>query len=602
MSIYAIFSLSFKFWFNYNFNKKILIALLIIWYFKIDVGKTITFNALAFSYSEETEVYSILINGFNKYSKQNNLDIDICLNLLTLYNSSKEVKDYRSTLDFILRKDYERYDIIFYDLIYSSRFGSNLLDLKNIIPEEIKEYNPIFINSTDFSVLYYNEPLLNKYNQKVPKTWNELYDTGKYIMEKENNNNNNNINLIIYNGFFPDEENGFCSLYELIYSYREFVNSTFPDLNSLSTENAFKIMKKIKDDLSSDEIFQMKANFVLDCLKNDNSLFIKFINAKKTNTVYKKTILPGVQEGISGATILGYNIGVIKYIKEEKKNKLKSVLSYLCSKNMQRTIIMEKPILSAISSLYGEEEVCQKIDCEIYKNIQPVFRPTSIVDYDNYSNKYLNYFNGYLFKNDSLHDSIRNIIDITKIHSISIGTSENIVGLFTAISIFLILACIIVSFFFLLYKGFLDYFIFIPIDFWIMSMVGSVSFLSVCFLEMGTVTVLKCHFIQFIMSGSFTLTVVPILYKLIIDYPKEIKFFKWISYNRYYFLLFFISNYVFIFYLGINMEVCDKNWSKRTINVNKIKYNIDISINTSSVTNREEDFTNFNNPSNTTGY
>ena len=62
-------------------------------------------------------------------------------------------------------------------------------------------WKPVFL---DFFVLYYNEPLLNKYNQKVPKTWNELYDTGKYIMEKENNNNNNNnINLIIYNGFFP---------------------------------------------------------------------------------------------------------------------------------------------------------------------------------------------------------------------------------------------------------------------------------------------------------------------------------------------------------------------------------------------------------------
>jgi len=79
---------------------------------------------------------------------------------LTLYNSSKEVKDYRSTLDFILRKDYERYDIIFYDLIYSSRFGSNLLDLKNIIPEEIKEYNPIFINSTG----YYKDKLVGLVN------------------------------------------------------------------------------------------------------------------------------------------------------------------------------------------------------------------------------------------------------------------------------------------------------------------------------------------------------------------------------------------------------------------------------------------------------
>jgi len=236
-------------------------------------------------------------------------------------------------------------------------------------------------------------------------------------------------------------------------------------------------------------------------------------------------------------------------------------------------------------------------------------------------------------------------------------------------------------------------------------------------LEMGTVTVLKCHFIQFIMSGSFTLTVVPILYKLIIDYPKEIKLFEWISSNRYYFLLFFsmfdilfnlltiispfkvidkiipdgqnyqvcsfsvlgniilwtlllyklliiigclcimivewksneikyelnilftiififsfslillliiyifeinnyiyifilkstiivifsVSNYAFIFYLGINMEVCDKNWSKKTINVNKVKYNIDISINTSSVANRE-DFTNFYDTSTTTDY
>ena len=79
---------------------------------------------------------------------------------MTIYNSSNEIKDYRSTLDFILQKDYERYDFIFYDLIYSSRFGSNLLDLKNIIPEEIKEYNPKFINSTG----YYKNKLVGLVN------------------------------------------------------------------------------------------------------------------------------------------------------------------------------------------------------------------------------------------------------------------------------------------------------------------------------------------------------------------------------------------------------------------------------------------------------
>jgi len=44
--------------------------------------------------------------------------------------------------------------------------------------------------------------LLSKYNQKVPKTWDELIDTCKYIQEKEND-----PELICYNGLFNGNYN-----------------------------------------------------------------------------------------------------------------------------------------------------------------------------------------------------------------------------------------------------------------------------------------------------------------------------------------------------------------------------------------------------------
>jgi len=53
-------------------------------------------------------------------------------------------------------------------------------------------------------VLYSNSVYLEKYNRKIPTTWDELLETGKFILEKERENNGD-INLIGYNGFFPSK-------------------------------------------------------------------------------------------------------------------------------------------------------------------------------------------------------------------------------------------------------------------------------------------------------------------------------------------------------------------------------------------------------------
>ncbi|ORY73348.1 hypothetical protein LY90DRAFT_636059 [Neocallimastix californiae] len=345
--------------------------------------------------------------------------------------------------------------------------------------------------------------------------------------------------------FFPPGENGFRSLYEYLYSYRESVNITYSGLENLISENAFYMMKKIKDELSSDEIFQKKVNFISQCLLNNNSLFIKFINAKKYCSSYKKTILPGVKEGISGSALWGYNIGINKNLKKENRNNIKQILSYLCSKDTHRKITIEKKLLTPISSLYEEEEVCKNVDCKLFKSIQPILRPTS-EDNNNYYFNFLNYFYEYLFQKRTLNDTIKGILDLTKIYYISIGTKENNAGLIITLLISFILMFISVSFFYLLNKNFLENFIFIPIDFWILSMLGSILILLVCFLDMGKYTVLKCHLKVFIFSVAFSLETIPLLYKLIENFPIKITFFTYINKNHHYFLLFLLY---LIFYL-----------------------------------------------------
>ena len=52
----------------------------------------------------------------------------------------------------------------------------------------------------DCNILYYNEKYLNKYDEKVPKTWDDFIKVGSHILEEEKKVNN--TDFIAYNGYF----------------------------------------------------------------------------------------------------------------------------------------------------------------------------------------------------------------------------------------------------------------------------------------------------------------------------------------------------------------------------------------------------------------
>ena len=56
---------------------------------------------------------------------------------------------------------------------------------------------PLYI---DYSVLYTNTELLEKYNSGIPKTWKEFIKVADYIYSKEIESGNTDI--IGYNGLF----------------------------------------------------------------------------------------------------------------------------------------------------------------------------------------------------------------------------------------------------------------------------------------------------------------------------------------------------------------------------------------------------------------
>jgi len=77
-----------------------------------------------------------LIRKFNEYSKKNNLNITVDLNLLNPSNSTNETNDFGTTVEALLSKETDKYDIYFYDNVYTKRYGKHFINLEEKISKQ----------------------------------------------------------------------------------------------------------------------------------------------------------------------------------------------------------------------------------------------------------------------------------------------------------------------------------------------------------------------------------------------------------------------------------------------------------------------------------
>jgi len=423
---------------------KLIIYLILLFHIFLEKKCNCTnLNVVAFSYTESTQVFTVVVNKFNEYARKNNIDINLKIELYTENNSTSVVDDFGSTIELLLKKNKNKYDLYFYDNMYSPRYSSYLVDLRDWLPEEhIAMYSSGIASesctykgkwvglplTTEYVVLYSNTGLLNKYEKEIPKTWDELIETGKFILENERKNGN--IDLIGYNGLFPEQEAAIMSALEFIYSFRKTKDSPYPKYTDQEAIDALNKIKEVKDALSSDEIFKMnEVNTVIN-LFSGNALFLRFFDLPIANPVYNKTILVGNKEGVSASSLGGSNIGINRAISNTKIKDAAKVLEFFTSFETQKYLVTKHFLASGIKSLYDDEDVCKIVNCELIKNIQFIARPSSLTNnYNEYSTTFRNYLYEFLYGDKNAEEVLNKINDITKIYKISIKLSHSSSGL-----------------------------------------------------------------------------------------------------------------------------------------------------------------------------
>lgn len=268
-------------------------------------------------------------------------------------------------------------------------------------------------------------------------------------------------------------------------------------------------------------------------------LFCNFWNIfGKSNYIISN--IPGVKKNISGSAYSGFNVGINKNISNDKKDAAIKVIEFFTSEEVQKNIIVKKfNLYSGIKRIYKDNEVCEIVDCKLIKKIQPLSEPIFYIqNYDFYSGKVMKllyeFFNGAKLVNEVLND----INDITKIYYYSYNTP---VGLAVFIIILIIFYLILFSITVLFIPRFKIYFKFLSLDLWILYSFASIFYLNSEILYFGKLTEFKCEVSHIIMITGSTIYFIPILHKLIINFPKRNKISEFIKNHKLLFVFFIIS-------------------------------------------------------------
>lgn len=215
--------------------------------------------------------------------------------------------------------------------------------------------------------------------------------------------------------------------------------------------------------------------------------------------------------------------------------------------------MIKNSIFSSIPSIYEDEEVCNKLDCSLFKSIQPIGRPTAKTDnYDEYSKSYRKYIYEFIFGNETPINALKKIDDLTKIYYLSLNTDETSIGLYFFIIVLTLSFIMFSSLIFQFINRFKPYFTFLSTDFWFMIIIGMEILMFIYFSEFGPNSTKKCILKPFLLSLAYTLIIIPILYKLINNFPEENKITEWVNRHRLFFFFIFIlfdSLYLILFYV-----------------------------------------------------
>ncbi|KMQ76658.1 ABC transporter substrate-binding protein [Marinobacter subterrani] len=308
-------------------------------------------------------------------------------------------------------------DVFQIDVVWPGMLANHMIDLSQYTEgAEDKHFQSLIRNNTvdgrlvampwftDAGVLYYRKDLLEKYDQKVPKTWEQLTETAETVMKAEREAGNDKFWGFVWQG--RAYEGLTCDALEWVASHNggTIVNAEGEvTINNPQAREALALASSWIDTISPRSVLNYTEEEARGVFQSGNALFMRnwpyaWALAQSPDSPVKGKVgvvaLPkGGEDGRHAGTLGGWQLAVSKY--SENPALAADLVLYLTSYEEQKRRAIEGSYNPTIPALYKDEEVLAAVPFfgelfETFKNGVP--RPSSVTgeSYGRVSNAFFN--------------------------------------------------------------------------------------------------------------------------------------------------------------------------------------------------------------------
>jgi len=107
--------------------------------------ENIVLNVIAYSETEDNNNYVGSVNDFNEYAEKNGINVRLDI---TVHANQDSFEAFANSVEALLKKGLNKYDLYFYDNGYTARYGEYLLDLKDYTKDIIGMHDQKIVDFT----------------------------------------------------------------------------------------------------------------------------------------------------------------------------------------------------------------------------------------------------------------------------------------------------------------------------------------------------------------------------------------------------------------------------------------------------------------------
>ncbi|MBE8183044.1 MAG: ABC transporter substrate-binding protein [Candidatus Portiera sp.] len=325
-------------------------------------------------------------------------------------------------------------DIYQVDVIWAPQIGNHLVDLTEAVSDVSGDHFSSIIESqtsngrlvalpffTDAPALYYRTDLLDKYNENVPETWDEMALIAEYIMDEEHAAGNTELWGFVFQG--NSYEGLTCDALEWVKSHGggQIIE---PDgsisINNPDAVRAIEFAADLVGTISPPGVTTYQEEEARGIWQTGNAVFMRnwpyaygLGNSDDSAVKGKFDVAPLPSGGAgSAATLGGWNLAVSKY--SEKQEAAIDVVKYLASKKVQKFMAINNSKLPTLPELYSDPEVLKAVPffaewLDVFKQAVPRPSAPTKTAYNEVSKEFWTAVHNVLTGSSSAKDSLANL-------------------------------------------------------------------------------------------------------------------------------------------------------------------------------------------------